>query len=331
MVRIQDIAKAANVSPATVSRCLRKDPTLSISSETGKRIYDIALEMGYKNLKPLEVPNEFLVIHKDSHFLDHIDNGYYFSIRSGIEDEIARGHDICRFIPISRLDSENLSYSSVLVMGNYTPEDIQHVVSSVSSDNIVFIGKLNFLPEGFDTITYDVHGCVKLCMDALREAGITQLLFIDGKDHCMIPEHYLKVTHVRDYVAHHPEMQLKGILESEGFGSNAGYKAIKTFLEQGNALPQAIFTATDPLAIGVMKALNEQGLKVGVDTSLVSINGDNAGQWSSPPLTTVDFHSREMGIEAVKIARDRLANKSALPKCVFFKPRLIERESIKQK
>ncbi|MFA6844358.1 MAG: LacI family DNA-binding transcriptional regulator [Sphaerochaetaceae bacterium] len=328
MVRIQDIAKAANVSSATVSRCLRKDPSLSLSSETGKRIYEIALSLGYKNLKTLKKPDEFLVVHKDSHFLDHVDNGYYFSIRSGIEEFIAENGDICRFVPLSRLEMEDHPYTGVLVVGNYPPDEVKRIHSLVKNDNIVFVGKLNFFPECFDTVTYDVEACVRLALDALVSHGMKEMLFLDGKDRCQIPANYLKITHVRNYLLAHPCLILRDFIECEGFGSDAGYQAMSEYLLRNKSVPEAIFTGTDPLAIGVSKALNEHGLQLGSAVHLVSLNGDNSGQWISPPLTTVDFHSKLMGREAARLAKENAKSNERTPKCVYFKPVLLEGKSL---
>jgi len=282
-------------------------------------------------VQPLEKPRELLVIHKDSHFLDHVDNGYYFAIRSGVEEEAARIGLVCRFVPLSRLEEETLHrYAGVLVIGNHPPEVIERICHAVGTRDIVFIGKLNFLPEGFDTITYDVEECVRLALFELLDNGLHDVLFVDGKDRCMIPRHCLKISYVRSFVATHPQMHLVDYLEvEEGFGSEAGYHAIKEYVSTRKQLPEAIFTATDPLGIGVTKACNELHVQIGKDVSIVSINGDNSGQWVSPALTTVDFHARLMGVEAVRIANANENDAHHVTKCVFFKPDLIKGDSVR--
>lgn len=329
MVRIKDIAKAANVSPATVSRCLNKDPSLSISTETGKRIYEIALSMGYAKVKALDKSEEFLVIHKEDHFHDHVDNGYYFSIRSGIEEVIAKNGDICRFVSISKLEAEDKAYSGVIVIGNYRPSDIEHIKKLVCNDNIVFVGKLNFYPECFDTVTYNVNLCVHLALNAIREKGYTQLLFLDGTDHYQIPRDFLKITHVRNYLELHKELTLKEYLECDGFGFDAGYRTMKEYLDRTkDPIPQAIFAATDPIGIGVIKALSEAHIAVGKDVHIISMNGSNACTLITPTLTSVDYHSREMGKEAALLVKENVRKQERVPKCISFAPRIIEGGSL---
>jgi LacI family transcriptional regulator len=329
MVRIQDIAKAANVSPATVSRCLNKDPSLSISTQTGKKIYDIALAMGYGKLKAMEKSEEFLVIHKEDHFHDHVDNGYYFAIRSGIEEVIAKNGDICRFVSIAKLETEEKVYTGILVIGNYRPQDIEHIKNTVHNENIVFVGKLNFYPECFDTVTYNVGLCVYLALNAIREKGFTQFLFFDGKDHYQIPQDYLKITHVKNYLSIYQELSLVEYIECDGFGFDAGYRSMKEYREKhGSLLPKAIFAATDPIGIGIIKALTEERVVVGQDVHIISMNGSNACTLISPALTSVDYHSREMGKEAAILVKENARKEERIPKCVSFAPRINEGGSL---
>jgi len=330
MARIEDIARETRVSSATVSRYLRKEQAELVSTETGRSIYETAIRLGYKSIPASQSPEEFLIVHKEHHFLDHIDNGYFFAIRSGIEEEVSRLGAICRFVPVGRLEEEQRRYAGVLVVGNYTPETLGRILSVTGSKSPVFVGKLNFVPECYDTVTYDVEECVRLALHRLLDSGLHDVLFIDGKDRYMIPTHCLKISHVRNFMSSHPEMHLADYLEMEsGFGSEAGYQAVKEYLARGKRLPEAIFTATDPLGIGVTKACNEMGLRVGEDVSIVSLNGDNSGQWISPALTTVDFHSKLMGVEAVRIAKAIENEPHHVPKCVFFKPELVEGKSIR--
>ena len=65
MASIRDIAKEARVSPGTVSRVLNNDPTLSVSEETRKRIYDIAENFQYKKLKEKIKAYKLLLMHQE--------------------------------------------------------------------------------------------------------------------------------------------------------------------------------------------------------------------------------------------------------------------------
>ena len=183
------------------------------------------------------------------------------------------------------------------------------------------MGKLNFYPECFDTVTYNVGLCVYLALGAIRDKGFRQFLFFDGKDCFQIPQDYLKITHVWNYLSFYHELSLVEYIECDGFGSDAGYKSMKEYRKKHNSpLPEAIFAATDPIGIGIIKALSEEQIAVGKDVHIISMNGTNAGKWVSPAITSVDFHSKVMGKEAAILVKENAKKKERIPKCVSFAP-----------
>ena len=217
------------------------------------------------------------------------------------------------------------------MIGNYTAGQQCSILEFIGEKPFIAVGKLNFLPEGYDTVSYDAHGALVLALDALRKANVKNFLFVEGKDMADIPFFYQKITSINAYINEHPEMHLESFIQSKDFGSDYGYMAIKEYLEQGGIIPEGIFTANDPLAIGVIKGLTKKGYKIGSQISLVSINGDNVGEWTTPRLTSVDIKAHQMGIEAVALLHQKIDFPSSEPRFVSFKPVLVERDSIWRK
>ena len=330
MPTLKDIAQEAGVSVPTVSRCLKKDPNLSIRSETTMRIFSIARKLGYKNMNNEPKKLNILVIHKDSHFISNIDNGYYYDVRAGIEEETSLDGDACRFIPISQLENDKAPFDSVIIVGNYSPEQIGLILDLTAKAQKVFIGKLNFMPEAIDTISYDVHTCVEIAMQRLVRSNIREFVFIDGADKCSIPLYYQKIHNVHEFINRNPSMKLVEFIECPEFGSAYGYQAMKEYMSKHEKMPEAVFAANDPLAIGAIKALNECNYAIGSDISVISINGDDSGEWTNPRLTSISFHSRQMGIEAVRVLHHRMENPASIPRFTVFQPELIERDSVRK-
>jgi DNA-binding LacI/PurR family transcriptional regulator len=79
-----------------------------------------------------------------------------------------------------------------------------------------------------------------------------------------------------------------------------GYRATTTLLDSGSDF-SAIFAANDYVAVGAMLALYDRGLSVPDDVSVVGFAGDQVGEWTTPPLTTVKQPVEEVGSEAVKL------------------------------
>lgn len=329
MVTLKDIAKEVGVSTSTVSRCLRKDPSLSINSETNQKVFEVAKMLGYRNINTSNKPFHFLIINKDTHFLNQIDKGYYYRIREGIEEISSLNGDICHFVTRSTYDKVNFDYSGAIIVGNYSPESTKQLIESLKTENIVFVGKLDFLTNVHDSVAFDVRNSVYIAMDYLKKTKNKSIVFIDGEDLCSIPSFYQKKTHVQSFVENNNEMELFEIIECDGFSANSGYESLKKYLDKNGKIPDAVFTGTDPIAIGVMKALHEKHINAGIDISIISINGDGCGEWTHPQLTSVNIHSTAMGREAMKILHDNALNTiNEIPKLVTFQSELIVRESV---
>ncbi len=327
MATLADIAKEVGVSQATVSRCLRQDPTLSVKNETSQRILEVAKKLGYP-IKKIVQSRVILVIHKENHFGNQIDNGYYYAIRAGIEEAVGNSGNTCQFTPFAMFDKETAPYDGILLVGNYSPKQMSHISKNSHTDAIICVGKMNLAPEGRDVVTYDVVSCVSIALQRLLDVDVKRFLYIDAKDYSEIPQHYSKGFHVDLFLSSHPSLECCGKILCNHHSSNEAYEAMNHWIETSSSMPQAIFAATDPLAIGVLKALNEKSCKVGKSIQLISINGDSTGEWTTPQLTSIDIHCRDMGREAVRLLLKRIADPSRIPRMVMFMPVLIERESV---
>lgn len=80
------------------------------------------------------------------------------------------------------------------------------------------------------------------------------------------------------------------------------------FLLQTGQLPRAIFAASDSIAIGVIKALQNAGLRIPEDIAVAGYDNIESSQWTSPALTTVAVDPHEMGRLAVKELLAQIAN-----------------------
>lgn len=330
MATMDDIARQTGVSKGTVSRALRQDPTLSITEETRDRIFKAAEELGYhlKKERLLSYTCNLAVIHKESHFLNQIDNAFYFSVRYGIEMMCHEKRVQFTFIPYNLLERQPISYDGLIMIGGYTKEQMQYVRDLAKTIPCVHVGKCNYCPNDFDCVSSDVRDSVYQAMDALNEAGEKKILYLGGQDIDGIGEEYRKSHFFTKYITEHEHMSCAGIVEGS-HGSESGYCMMKNWLNNHDVLPDGIFVSNDPIAIGAIRALNENGIAVPGDVSVIGLNGDTPGEMTSPPLATVDVHTMEMGKEAVKLLMERIETKSSIRKKIMFQATLIRRKSIK--
>lgn len=86
MATIKDIANAAGISAGAVSRILNNDPTLSVSPETKRKVFEIAQELGYQKAKIRDKSLFKMGILQWFSAEQEMQDSYYLLVRQGIED-----------------------------------------------------------------------------------------------------------------------------------------------------------------------------------------------------------------------------------------------------
>ena len=109
---------------------------------------------------------------------------------------------------------------------------------------------------------------------------------------------------------------------------DGAYMSMKKLLGQGIDLPSALVSNSDCLALGAMKALQEYGVRVPENVSI--IGGDNIASCTmhSPKLTTCDAHPCEIGKWAVKLLQEQIENPAGPVIRLRVETTIIERESV---
>src|SRR5689334_5478381 len=84
-------------------------------------------------------------------------------------------------------------------------------------------------------------------------------------------------------------------LQAEGdFTQEGGYTAMGRLLALGRR-PEAVFVASDTMAMGALRAITEAGLRVPADIAVVSFDDLPAAAYANPPLTTIRQPIAELG------------------------------------
>jgi LacI family transcriptional regulator len=116
-------------------------------------------------------------------------------------------------------------------------------------------------------------------------------------------------------------------LMAEGdFTQESGYTSMRRLL----ALPfrpQAVFVASDTMALGALRAIAEAGLLVPADIALVSFDDLPTAAYANPPLTTVHQPITELGSVAVRTLIMQIESPHADPALVVLPTRLVVRAS----
>ncbi|EMK6855556.1 substrate-binding domain-containing protein [Vibrio cholerae] len=118
------------------------------------------------------------------------------------------------------------------------------------------------------------------------------------------------------------------IVESD-FECEGGYQAFEKLYERGK-LPSALFVSNDMMAMGVIQAANQRGLRVPDDLSLIGYDDVHIAKFMTPALTTIHQPKYRLGKAAVDTLLYRLENPDTTAQVVQLEPTLVVRNSVRK-
>ena len=329
-VKLDDIARALNVSKMTVSRAINNHP--EISSETRARILAMAQKMKYR-------PNQFARALTTNHsyligiVVPDLMHSYFAEICRGVEAHARpAGYQnlICSTDEDARKEKDEIE-------ALLSRTDGLIVASALPASETKFYKRL--LAEGANIVLID------RLLDGLRCSAVTT---DDVEVGLLATEHLIKLGHkkighlrgpnvstamkrLQGYEQAIKKAKLKPLVHDCGFTEPDGYEAMKKWIASRN-LPTAIFAANDPAAIGAMSAMNDAALKVPDDVAFVGAGSIHYGDMLRVPLTTVSWSKAEMGQSAASLLLELIdESKTARRHRVITVPPelLIRRSSLK--
>lgn len=328
MATLKDIANEAGVSLATVSRVLNDDPSLSVKEQTKLRILEIAEALEYKtssskkSIQPKKHSHHFMAIYNYKQEAE-VNDPYYLSIRHGIETQ-------CEKLGIKLVNcyEGELAHSDVKITGilfvGRCSETVRSEAESIT-DNICFID-FSDPNSKYDSVDIDLTKISKEIIDFFINQGFNRIGFIGGQDAPNSSD--IREMAFVEYGSLKGVVSLDDIYRGE-FTSQSGYESAKKMFSNNN-FPRALFIASDSIAIGVLRAIHEHGLKIPEDISLISVNDIPTAKFTFPSLSTVRIHSEMMGIQGVNLLMEKARDGRALPLKVYVPSKLKLRGTTKE-
>jgi LacI family transcriptional regulator len=117
----------------------------------------------------------------------------------------------------------------------------------------------------------------------------------------------------------HPSLRVDG-----NFSEASGYQAMLKLISHK---PEAVFAASDAMAVGALRALRESGLRVPQDMALMGFDGLPASENSVPALTTIRQPVTETGKRAVHLLNDLVRGVATAPVVEIMPVELVVRDS----
>lgn len=294
MATIREIAAKAGVSPAAVSRILNNDAALSVSAETRQRVWDTAKSLHYQKTRNMDKAAFKLGIVQWFSAEQEMQDSYYLLVRQGIEDFCLRNS-----ISITRVFRTDSNYMDILknvdgiiCIGKFSKEEVDRFMEICR--NLVF---LDMTVDSYEvtTLTMDFKQAVTLAMDYLTGLGHRKIAFLGGVEYAGETE-TVNDGRKQAFVSYmkSKKLEYKSFLREGSFSTASGYEMMGQLLGE-EELPTAVFTASDALAIGAIKAIRERGLSVPEDISVVGFNDTEMASYMTPALTTIHAPAYDMG------------------------------------
>lgn len=330
MATIKEIATKAKVSPATVSRVLNYDKSLSVNDTTRKRIFEIAEELHYnkKNSKTRKAKLKTIAIILWCNQDQEIKDLYYYSIRSGIEDQAKRlGYQTHIYYEQDSLDDLDKNVG-VIVIGKaqYSKERLNEIERIQKPT--VFIDA-DTLAEGQCCVVSDFHSSIQEVINHFLNHGQKDIGMLAGDLADTYDKNNLIDFRFKDYKRYMTKLNLFNLdnVYVGKFTPDSGYEAIKNAISQRKKIPKGLVVANDAMAIGALKALRENKIRVPEDVSVISFNDTTAAEFANPSLSSIHVDTHEMGRAGMKVLADLLNDGLKVCYKVVLKTQLIFRES----
>lgn len=327
MATIKDIAEKAGVSPASVSRVLNYDATLSINDESKRRIFEVAEELNYtKHQKKNLVNNKVFKLVQWYDDKEELEDLYYLAIRLGIENQ-AEALDIT----ILREDLNELSSETchgIIALGKFDKSEIDKLASHHSTILFVDYDATN---SGYSSIVVDFRQAITQVMSVILESNKNNIGIISGVEKTKSLGQEIKdirLEFLQNEANKYPDIQLTHLLES-AFTVQDAYENMKNYLQKNgkDSLPSIIFTSSDAIALGTMRALLEEKVSIPNDVGIISFNDISVAKYVTPALTTIKVYTEQMGKLAINTINALLNEPSEVPVRLEVGTTLVRRES----
>ena len=305
---IKDIARLAGVSVSTVSRALNDHP--DVSKEAKQKVLAVVEEYNYipntsaRELGKTTSDNIGVVVRGMS-------NPFYTKIITEIGASIERAGYTMVMQQVGTLDDEIMTGAvmerdkkllGLIFLGgrlDYTKEEVSSInvpfVCTTFNNRYGTLDDADYSSVGIDDAQAAYDAVEKLFKKGHRKVAVLLPSPDDGSVSQVRFEGYSKA--VEDF---NLEKSDDLIIPINSFNVADAYEGMKKWLKKGVDF-SAIFSISDNLAMGAMKALREAGRVVPDDVAVVAIDGIEASEYLYPELTTFCQPMEEIGQEAVNL------------------------------
>ncbi|HAX73309.1 MAG TPA: LacI family transcriptional regulator [Firmicutes bacterium] len=332
MAKIKDIAQLTGFSITTVSRVLNQDKSFNVSDETRLKIMTVAEELNYlppskrhKVGKTESVMNIGLVYWYSVE--DELTDPYYLSIRLAIEKHCEeQGIHLHKcYLKSKSLDElKDLNVEGIIALGKYSDQELQTLHDKFPHIVLVDCWTNHY---NIDVVVGDLKNATRQIINHFKSQQFKSIGFICGVEKTLDGEELLDIR----LVTFSKEMKKtkdfnQYDIKLGKFTADSGYDIMSSIIAS-DALLDCYIVASDAMAMGCLKALNEHHIRVPDVVSIISYDNISLSQYTIPSLSTIDMNTKHLGTTAMELMKERLTNDREIAKKVMIPTNLILRDS----
>lgn len=327
---IKDIAEELGVSTTTVSLIINNRPC-RISEETRKNVWALVKKYNYTPNS-----NARALVTKKTHtiglIVPDISNNFFSELANGVERAAQRLEYSVVFCSSDNSGKKDLKNTALLISKQI---DGLIIAPSLGNSDVQDIAEFNGLVERNNlpvvladrTIPFCSYNCVQsnnrqggyLATNYLLDLGHRRIGCITGP---------LEVDSARArHEGYTDALQMAGIPPDESlivsgdYQIDSGAECTRLLLEQNVT---ALFACNDMMALGAMREIRRQKLRLPRDISLIGFDGINVCDLLDPPLTTIYQPLYEVGKTAFQLIVELIEKPSSKIENIMLAPKLKE-------
>ncbi len=331
---LEDVARKAGVSKSTVSRVLNE--TAKISTMTRTKVLTAVRELGYEPnhiARSLTKRRTYTI----GVVLEDILNPFFTEVAKGIETTLKKaGYTMILTSSDYEYDDE-IRLTRMLIRYKVDGLLITPVKSDSETIELLKLRKIPFFMMNCKSSYRDVNWIDSdnveggyIAAKYLLELGHTRLMCIRSR---IVEGTRDRFEGFKRALHEHGLNLSEQIIRGDARSRNDGYKIVKNFITDNgkDAIPSAIISVNDAVAIGAMECLLEHGIRIPEDVSIIGYDDINIAGLVRVPLTTVHQAKYKMGeIAAQQLLYKIEQDDEGVARQFLVKPKLIIRNSCKQ-
>lgn len=333
-VTIKDVAALAGVSPSTVSRTCKNNP--SISSETKEKVRKAMLELGYEpnfqasnlasqNSRTIGIilPASAREVYENSFYLEAVRGVSHYCNQKQYMTTIVTGQDEDEILQAVRSMSRSGKVDAFIVL--YSRKD-DPVIDYLFNEGLLYslIGKATQYTNQSIYIDNDNLLAGQEATEYLYQLGHRRIAYL-GADSNLIFSADRKSGYLLALAKHRLPMRSEYCVEVANVSQN-NTEEISALLLQSEP-PTAIVVSDDILAVSLERVCLQNKLSIPEDLSIISFNNSLFARLTSPQLTSIDINSCQLGIEAASQIINHIENPGLVATKIIVPHHLIERDS----